>query len=224
MPWTPERWAGPRLAAYAPLIARLTRWSSWPSVAELDRLLADRLRAPGAPAVALVEQAAPPRRRPRQVEAGAMYEVRAASGLVPTRPRNHHDLWNALVWATFPRSKQALTARLAALQVARAGGARLPGSRTPAHDRLALLDEGGLIVAAHDGRATAVVFGHAILEHAARGELAVRAAPLTVACPLVGDLDRRLAALDDALAHALAGGAEVAPGPGVIIDDAALCA
>ena len=199
----PPAWSGPRFAAYAPTIARVAAWSRWPTVAELDRALADGL---GAAPVRLVEQVADT----------APYELAIADqGCVPTRADNAHDLWNAIVWATFPAAKRALTARLADYQrVRHAGGAKLPGGRAPAHDRLALLDEGGLV--AVGGRA--VVLGHAILEHAARGEVAVRAAVLR----LSADVPWRAAAVDAALAAALADGAAVAPGPGVAIDDAAL--
>lgn len=214
-PWEPARWTGPRFAPYATLVARLARWSTWPTVAELDDALADHLRGDaGGPTVRLVEQAPAPRRRPPRVDADRLYEVQAAAGAVPTRPRNLHDLCNALVWATFPRAKLALTARLAVLQRARAGGRHMPGARTPEHDRLALLDEGGLIVAGP----RQLVFGHAILEHAARGTLAVRAARLLLPAPAAAARD----VLDRALATALVDGAAVEPGPGVAIDDAAL--
>lgn len=199
----PPAWSGPRFAAYAPAIARLAASPRWPTVAELDDALASGLRAA---AVRLVEQGA----------ATAPYELAIAdAGCVPTRAGNAHDLWNAIVWATFPRAKRTLTARLADYQrVRHAAGPRLPGARAPAHDRLALLDEGGLI--AVGGRA--LVFGHAILEHAARGAVAVRAAVLR----LPGEVDWRADRVDAALAAALDAGAAVEPGPGVAIDDAAL--
>ena len=210
MRWTPASWTGPRLAAYAPLVARLAAWSDWPAVAELDRVLADRLRGDGHRPVRLVDQ--PPRRQPGTL----LYEVHVAErGEVPTRAANAHDLWNALVWATFPRAKWALADRLGAIQQARAAaGPRLPGARAPAHDRLALLDEGGVIVAG----AHAVVFGHAILEHAARGVVAIRGARFALDAALPWRAD----AVDAALAAAIAAGGEVAPGPGVTIDDDAL--
>ena len=170
VPWEPTRWHGPRFAAYAPMIDLLRACATWPAVDELDRLLGDGLRR------------ARPLRLVAQVPTGAAadlpYELAIADrGQVPTRPGDAHDLWNAIVWATLPQAKWALTARLAAFQRPRhAAGPRLPGARAPAHDRLALLDEGGLVVVGD----RALVFGHAILEHAARGVLAVRAAPLAL--------------------------------------------
>lgn len=199
----PPAWSGPRFAAYAPAIAGLAALPRWPTVGELDRALGAGLRVA---AVRLVEQGA----------ATAPYELAIAdAGCVPTRADNAHDLWNAIVWATFPRAKRTLTARLADYQRGRhAAGPKLPGARAPAHDRLALLDEGGLIAVGD----RAVVFGHAILEHAARGAVAVRAAVLR----LPGDVAWRADQVDAALAAALDAGAAVDPGPGVTIDDAAL--
>ncbi len=65
-----------------------------------------------------------------------------SSGTVPTRPNNVHDLFNALVWASFPRSKAALNGRhMAARQL------RLTGNnRGPVQDALTLFDECGVIV------------------------------------------------------------------------------
>lgn len=210
MTWAPASWTGPRLAAYAPLVARLAAASSWPTVPELDGLLADRLRGDGHRPVRLIEQ------RARPAPGALLYEVHVIErGEVPTRAANAHDLWNALVWATFPRAKWAIADRLGVIQQARAAaGPRLPGTRAPSHDRLAMLDEGGLIVVG----ARAVVLGHAVLEHAARGVIDIRAARFPLHAALAWQAD----AIDAALAAAIAGGGEVAPGPGVAIDDATL--
>jgi Protein of unknown function (DUF3025) len=216
MIWSTAQWCGPRYGPYAPWVARLGTGPTWPTVIELDAALADGLRRAGVRPVRLIEQVpveqASRRAGPRP--ATSLYEITITEGgVVPTRSRNLHDLCNALVWATFPRSKWALTERLAALQRVRAAtGVRLPGTRTPAHDRLALLDEGGLIVIG--GRA--VVFGHAILEHAARGIDAVRAAVFTMPAGAAGWQGD---AVDAAMAAAIAEGCEVEPGPGVEIDE-----
>ncbi|MEZ4402145.1 MAG: DUF3025 domain-containing protein [Kofleriaceae bacterium] len=205
MRWQPADWTGPRFAAYQATLRRLVALPTWPSVAELDAALAPQLRAVE---VRLVE---PPPRGPE----APLYELQIADRReVPTRPGDAHDLWNAVVWATFPAAKWALTAGLAAAQRRRrAAGPRLPGTRTPDHDRRAMLDEGGLLVAG----ARAVVFGHAILEHAARGVTAVRAARLALEVA-----DWTAAAVDAAAAAALNAGVVPSPGPGTPIDDAAL--
>jgi hypothetical protein len=102
---------------------------------------------------------------------------------------------------------------------------RRSGARTAAHDRLALIDEGGVVVVtgaplARDGDAIAAavaagtasthVFGHAILEHAARGEHGIRGALAILAGDPRGDVDR-------VLADALVGELDLG-GPGVALD------
>ncbi len=70
------------------------------------------------------------------------YEMRVfESGLVETRPGNRHDLFNALAWLSFPRTK----ARLNALHAAEIP--RENGRRGRFRDLLTILDEGGVIVA-----------------------------------------------------------------------------
>jgi len=84
--------------------------------------------------------------------AGAAYEAHiAATGRVPSRD-NAHDLFNALVWLAFPRSKAALNARQAA-ELARDG---VRGSRGPVRDAATLIDESGLLLAADEAAAAAL--------------------------------------------------------------------
>lgn len=134
------------------------------------------------------------RRRGEPFASAASYDGRITlAGAVPTRPGSLHDLMNALVWTSFPRSKRAIHARqLQALSAeVDEGAAALPGRRSRLRDRLSMLDEGGLLLvasgprapleealaradvaalSAHRARGTlaAWVFGHAILEHAAQ--------------------------------------------------------
>lgn len=73
------------------------------------------------------------------------YEVRVfESGCVPTRPESRHDLFNALVWLAFPRTKAQLNAMHAAEIPRERGG------RGRMRDLLTLLDEGGVIVECAD--------------------------------------------------------------------------
>lgn len=66
-------------------------------------------------------------------------------GVVPTRPGNWHDFFNALVWFVFPRAKAVINARhCAALE--RAAGA----ARGPLRDALTLFDECGMLVVSSD--------------------------------------------------------------------------
>ena len=113
----------------------------------------------------------------------AAYEAHiAATGRVPTRD-NAHDLFNALVWLAFPRTKAALNARQAQ-EIARDG---VRGTRGPVRDAATLIDESGLLLAASEeacaalmrldwqwlfgeqrarwrGQWAAFAFGHALIE------------------------------------------------------------
>jgi hypothetical protein len=91
-------------------------------------------------------------------ESGAFerqYEVRIyRAGEVPTRPDNLHDLFNALAWLAFPRTKALLNRKHYEQIVARQSESRAgvtlcgdSGSRGTARDVLTLFDESGVIVA-----------------------------------------------------------------------------
>jgi len=75
----------------------------------------------------------------------AQYEPRCyLKGEVPTRENNWHDLLNALVWLTFPKTKAALNLRhYDALIEERASG---NAARGTLRDVITLLDESGVIV------------------------------------------------------------------------------
>jgi hypothetical protein len=75
----------------------------------------------------------------------AQYEPRCfLKGEVPTRADNWHDLFNALVWLTFPKTKAVLNARhYHALQEEMAPGHARRGA---VRDVNTLLDESGVIV------------------------------------------------------------------------------
>jgi hypothetical protein len=206
--------ASPLAWPFTPLHAALPPGDELPSVAAIDAALGARSGVRFIPAR--------PRGRAtrRQAQSPGYDETIVEQGQVPTRERNPHDLANALVWATFPRSKRALHERqLSAVRSAP------PGRRSEEGDALAMLDEGGLVIAARAdvaaevarellagedaalrarvarGEALGVVFGHAILEHLARSADAVAglAVPLAVeddprTFPL-DQLDRHLAAV-----------------------------
>lgn len=108
------------------------------------------------------------------------YEVHLfETGRVQTRPDNKHDLFNALAWLAFPRTKARINA-LHAAEIPKEGG-----RRGRLRDMLTIFDEGGAIVVgsaeietlvreaswrelfverARDFRI--VVIGHAVLEQA----------------------------------------------------------
>jgi hypothetical protein len=137
--------AAARLAQRAP--------EDWPARVELDALHAEAARNAQVPALSFVPYARRPRGesvRFEQLYDGAIARLRH----VPTREGNWHDLFNALSFASFPRSKHALHARQAALLEARlrSSGGKLYRERTPEQDALTLLDEGGCVVAASEAR------------------------------------------------------------------------
>jgi len=157
----------------------LLRSPEWPSVDVLNELRRD---------------ASTPRfvAQTRELEGeGVHYETRIGErGEIATRANNWHDLLNALIWLRCPRLKLALNRRQRE-EIAVAG----PKTRTRAQCALTHFDEAGVVVVlrdrallrawdAHDwsglfwtnrdawrsGAARAIVFGHALLEHALRAE------------------------------------------------------
>jgi len=115
------------------------------------------------------------------------YEERIfRTGEVATRAGSRHDLFNALAWLAFPRTKAVLN-RLHHAELGRRGDGPARGT---ARDLATLFDEGGIVVACADPALAALlagfrwkrlfwderaevarsmrflVFGHAILEHA----------------------------------------------------------
>ena len=83
------------------------------------------------------------------------YEARAyLHGELQVRTSSWHDLFNVLVWRTFPRAKSALNqAHYVSLPEAAAG------RRGPRRDALTVLDESGVIVASADGELLDMVRG-----------------------------------------------------------------
>jgi len=151
----------------------------WPDIAALNA----RMRDSSAPR--FVAQT------PKLLADGLHYEQRIATrGEIATRAGSWHDLLNALIWLRFPQLKQALNARQVG-EIAQVGAKQ----RSRAQCALTHFDEGGVVVLlrdpdlltlwdAHDwhglfwkqrsawsdGRIGAIVFGHALLEHALRPE------------------------------------------------------
>jgi hypothetical protein len=143
---------------------------------------------------------------------GLHYEQRIADrGLIATRERNWHDLFNALVWLRHAALKRALNAR----QVA---GIACMGTKQRSRAQYALthFDEAGVVVAlrepsllalwdAHDwhglfwrereawrdGRIQLEVFGHALLEHALTPAQWLVGKALVVAGPRVSAAEAR---------------------------------
>ena len=168
----PHAFAQPWLAPYAerakPVLARLLQG------ANVAQALAAEAAGFAGTGIGFV---APERPRP-----GEAYEsFIARTGTVPTRD-NLHDLFNGLVWLTFPQAKRRLN-ELQAGEIARVG---VGPTRGPLRDALTLFDENGAVLEAppplwdallaRDWRrlfvterarwreARLLVFGHALLE------------------------------------------------------------
>jgi hypothetical protein len=100
-------------------------------------------------------------------------------GQISTRPRNIHDLANALSWFAYPRLKWLLFQNLWEDYVLFLGDAqqkgRPPGrGRGAVADALTMLDEAGVICCG----TKEIFFGHALLEHLLLGRTATIHAPL----------------------------------------------
>ena len=120
----------------------------WPALSRLQEVITRAgIRTASGPPLQLVPPAA--------AGAGESYEQRLyARGELEFREHNWHDLFNVLVWLTFPRAKAALNARHhAALPADKAGG------RGPVRDALTLFDESGVIVVSADAELLHMIRG-----------------------------------------------------------------
>lgn len=179
-PWERERLlAQPILGSMRSQIAKFSS-GEFPDLAALNALTQSLCSASGAPI-----RFVPPLAASRSFD--EHYEVRLyREGSIGTRAHNWHDLFNALVWLSFPRIKATLNARHYE-EISRRPGDPLRGT---ARDVLTLFDEGGVFVASANADLSALlrgerwkdlfwgrredvkrsmrfyVFGHAIMEKA----------------------------------------------------------
>lgn len=138
----PDRWR-PDFAATPPF-AHLRPWShrlaggDWPGLDALNALAGERpLRNAQRLPIRFVAQTQ--RCGQREYEAGIL-----ATGGVPTRTQNWHDLLNALTWLALPRTKQTLNA----VQCRSLGNGQR--QRSALSDAATLFDESGLVLAGPD--------------------------------------------------------------------------
>ncbi|HEY2394866.1 MAG TPA: DUF3025 domain-containing protein [Rudaea sp.] len=190
----------------------------WP---DLDALNACCPPAPGVGSMRFVAQS------PALLADGLHYEQRIAGrGDIATREHNWHDLLNALVWLRFAPLKSVLNARQVA-QIAIVG----PKTRTRAQCALTLFDEAGVVVLlrdaallslwdAHDwhglfwrersawsdGRIEAIVFGHALLEHALKNRQLLVGKALVVTVPQSIEVEHAASADNGAAIDAVVAG------------------
>lgn len=116
-------------------LEQVLRGGDWPGPAALNEAV-ERL------GLELVTAGGRPIRFVPATPQGGNYEIRVfETGLVATRRENWHDLFNALAWMAFPRTKSALNA-LHAEAIPRE-----QGQRSRLRDLLTLFDEGGALLA-----------------------------------------------------------------------------
>lgn len=119
----------------------------WPDPAVLNALVEERGRivnARGQQLRFVVQNPVAQASRSESSEEG--FEARAyLKGEVQVRPLDWHDLFNALVWMTFPTAKAVINARHHESMAA--GEA---GQRPPLRDALTLFDEEGVVVLSSD--------------------------------------------------------------------------
>ncbi len=164
------------------------RGEYWPTVAELNAAAPGPWRFAAQSAGLLAD--------------GLHYERRIAErGIIATRERNWHDLFNALIWLRYPELKAALNARQVA-EIRSVGDKQ----RTRAQCALTHFDEAGAIVVVRDPELLAlwdthdwhglfwreraawtrdvdvIVFGHALLEHALLPSQTLAAKTVAVCC------------------------------------------
>jgi hypothetical protein len=152
-PWRDRFWQeSPLFSPFTPWCERLPK-GRWPTQADWNALFAaDHVRNRNGTPVTLVPQAT----RTANWQQG--YEPRAyLRGEVQTRAENWHDLFNALAWLAFPRSKAAINALHFREFQARA---EKGGPRSSAQDALTLLDESGVLVAHADPELARLLVEH----------------------------------------------------------------
>ena len=128
---------GPASVPFAPLVDRLDA-ARFSDCAALNALCGGEHRNAAGLPIRFVT--------PREADREQGYESRVFhSGGIVTREDNWHDLFNALAWLTFPRTKRELN------RLHHEHGLRETGQRSAARDALTAFDESGVIVACADG-------------------------------------------------------------------------
>lgn len=204
-------WNQPIFAGVAEVLPHLRLLSSWPELEFFNELATIRaLTLPCGRALRFVLQ---PKKRSRwRRRAGAGEAVAPARydqsvlerGEIPTRLRSWHDLFNNISWLLFPEAKTALVERLAGSYLTRTQeDIERAQFRSREGDRLAILDEGGVILVQVGDEQRTFVFGHALQESYVYGRLNIRCMSVMLTVPaeskasdgsLVAATDRALAA------------------------------
>lgn len=141
-----------RSPLFEPLLSvgsELSAYARWPALSDLQQLVNREGKA-----IRFVPQSD----KPQQLE--NEYEPRIyLKGEVQTRTENWHDLFNALVWLAFPKTKAVINARhyTEILQERAAEGGKPRGK---VRDRLTQFDESGVVVLCADAKLVQLLADH----------------------------------------------------------------
>ncbi len=204
--WNPNFLLGHPLFQVFEEEAKELRGTEFPDMEALTAFSerARKRRAPQARPLRFFPMAKKPRRARRtSLQLENLYDGSIAlRGEVPCLVESYHDLFNAIAFSAFARSKRKLHERqFAALKNWVGDSVKLPGKRTREQDALTIFDEGGVVVVmdpnffatwkastepttiAPFSPTTGVVpllFGHALLEHLLEGHTQVRASAVVL--------------------------------------------
>lgn len=127
---------------------RLSQFPAWPNAAGLNQLKASKA-SQGVTLPVFIDQA-------ELGETQAYYEqIIFEQGVVPTRDNSWHDLFNAMIWFLFPRSKAELNSQ-------HMEDIKLHGvsPRTQRRNRITHFDECGVVLACADAKLLTLLKAH----------------------------------------------------------------
>lgn len=166
--WQPRVFATEAFRWLAPA-AHFSGLSDWPSLATINEVFLQH-RVTNSSGQAL-QAVASPKKKPAKpaVSYNEFYEPRVYTlGELFTRENHWHDLLNACVWATFPKTKAALNRRhYAAFSSRNPLPVHALSNRSPEQDALTLFDEGGGIIVRQSSSYKSdlhILFGHGAYE------------------------------------------------------------
>lgn len=218
-PFVAPDWEHPVFFGLSREIPQLLTLTTWPGLEFFNQLASERnLRLPDGRPISFVHQPKKPSRWRRRKEAKVKTryeELVLEQAIIPSRLASWHDFFNNISWLVFPQAKLALVERLAAANDNRTEyDIERAQFRSREGDRLAMLDEGGLLKLT-GGSSRFLVFGHALQESFMGKKLDVWS--LTVSLPLpLSDAEEKvlLKGADKYLADLIRSGFFAAESPG----------
>lgn len=155
MNWIPDfLHTSPLFEPLRPAGSGLEQLKRWPEIADLESLSERKfVFANSGKAIHFVPHQATPQ------EFSQQYESRIyLAGEVQTRPKNWHDLFNALTWLTFSRAKAALNqTHYQAMLPGKREHSKTGSQRGALRDAATLFDESGVVVVSADAGLSALL-------------------------------------------------------------------